>query len=97
MKTAILFSQVIILLAVLFAVYLLQRLTRLLIRKALNRWIEKTEIYWDDIFYKSDFFLRLETILHLILFYLSASWMPDLADWVQRISLALTALMTTRA
>jgi arsenate reductase-like glutaredoxin family protein len=43
---------------VLLVLMLLQYLTRSFIRKGLKKWLEKTEKYWDDIFYKSEFFTQ---------------------------------------
>jgi miniconductance mechanosensitive channel len=88
-------SQVILMIGVLLVLILLQYLTRSFIRKGLKKWLEKTETYWDDIFYKSEFFTRLGNIPPLILLYFSANLMPEFADWIQRIALALIALIST--
>lgn len=88
-------SQVMLLLGVLLVMVLLQYLTRSFIRKGLKKWLEKTETYWDDIFYKSEFFTRLGNILPVVLFYFSANLIPDFSDWIQRIALALIAFLST--
>lgn len=95
--TAWIVSQVLLLIAVLAALTLLQYLTRLFIRKSLKSWLEKTETYWDDIFYKSDFFIRLGNIPPAILLYFSANLIPGIEDWIQRVALALIAFMSTWA
>ena len=92
---AIIVSQIILLVGILLSLFLLQSLTLSFIRKRLKVWLEKTETYWDDIFYKSEFFIRLGNLPPAILFYFSANLMPDLADWIQRIALALVAFFST--
>jgi miniconductance mechanosensitive channel len=93
--TAEIISQVLLLIGILLALFLLQYLTRSFIRKGLKNWLEKTETYWDDIFYKSEFFTRLGNIPPVILLYFSANLLPDLTDWIQRFSLALIAFLST--
>ena len=94
-KTAGIISQVFLLLGVLLVLTLLQNLTRSFIRKGLKKWLEKTETYWDDIFYKSDFFIRLGNIPPVILLFFSATLIPEFTDWIQRIALALIAFLST--
>jgi miniconductance mechanosensitive channel len=93
--TAEIISQALLLIGILLALFLLQYLTRSFIRKGLKNWLEKTETYWDDIFYKSEFFTRLGNIPPVILLYFSANLLPDLNDWIQRFSLALIAFLST--
>lgn len=88
-------SQVLLLIAILLVMFLLQYLTRSFIRKGLKKWLEKTETYWDDIFYKSEFFTRLGNILPVVLLYFSANLIPDFSDWIQRVALALIAFLST--
>jgi miniconductance mechanosensitive channel len=95
--TAFQVSQVLLIIAILAATSLLQYLTRLFIRRALKKWLEKTETYWDDVFYKSDFFIRLANIPPVVLLYFSAALIPNLTDWIQRIALALIAFTSTYA
>lgn len=90
-------AQIIILIGVILSDYLLRLLTQWFIRRGLSKWIEKTETYWDDVFYRSDFFIRLANLPPLLLIYFSAVWMPDMADWIRRIALALIVFMTARA
>jgi miniconductance mechanosensitive channel len=90
-------AQVVILIGVLFVGYLFRLVIRWFIRHGLSKWIEKTDTYWDDVFYRSNFFLRLANIFPLLLLYFSAVWMPDLADWIQRIMLALIAFLSAWA
>lgn len=92
---ALLASQVVMLIGILLVLFLFQSLIRSLIRHGLKKWLEKTETYWDDIFYKSDFFIRLGNIPPVILLYFAANWIPDLADWIQRIALGLAAFIST--
>ncbi len=96
-QTALIGSQIIILILILLAVWVLQRLIRLLIKRVLSKWIEDTSTMWDDIIYRSDFFSRLGNLIPIILLYFSAGWLPDLTDWIQRISLALIALFSAFA
>ena len=96
LDTAYWLAQVIILIGLLLAGVVLRLLTQWLIKHGVSRWIEKTDTYWDDVFYRSDFFLRLANFPPLILLYFSAVWMPDLSDWIRRITLALIAFMSAR-
>jgi miniconductance mechanosensitive channel len=93
--TAEIISQALLLIGILLALIVLQHLTRSFIHKGLKNWLEKTETYWDDIFYKSEFFTRLGNIPPVILLYFSANLLPDLTDWIQRFSLALIAFLST--
>ena len=95
--TARILSQVILLIAILVLGWRILMLIRALIKNSLSKWIEKTNTIWDDIFYKSKFFIRLANILPMIFVYLSAAWMPDLMDWIQRISLALITFLSAGA
>jgi miniconductance mechanosensitive channel len=90
-------AQATLLIGILLVGYLLRVLILLFIRRGLSKWIEKTETYWDDVFYRSNFFLRLSNLLPLLLIYFTAVWMPDLSDWIRRITLALIAFTTARA
>jgi len=94
-ETSVIISQIVLLLAVLLAVFFLQFLTRSFIRNGLKKWLEKTETYWDDIFYKSAFFTRLGNIPPVILLYFSANLIPGFSSWIHRISLALVAFFST--
>lgn len=89
-------SQALLLLSVILIGYLLRLLTLWFIRRGLSKWVKKSNTYWDDVFYKSHFFLRLAAFPPLILLFFSALWIPDLSDWIRRISLALIALMAAR-
>jgi miniconductance mechanosensitive channel len=90
-------SQVFVLLLLLVGSWVLLLLVQQLVKRGLKNWIEKTDTIWDDIFYRSHFFNRLINLIPLILVYFTASWFPDLADWVERISLALIVMITTRS
>jgi len=96
-QSANIIGQAALLTAALLATYLLQVITSRFIQNRLRKWLEKTETYWDDIFYKSHFFIRLGNIPPIVLLYFSAAWLPDIKDWVQRIALALVAFMSTWA
>lgn len=85
------------LLLLLVGSWVLLLLVQQLVKRGLKNWIEKTDTIWDDIFYRSHFFNRLINLIPLILVYFTASWFPDLADWVERISLALIVMITTRS
>jgi miniconductance mechanosensitive channel len=61
---------------VLLVLMLLQYLTRSFIRKGLKKWLEKTETYWDDIFYKSEFFTQEYSALN-------PNDMIRIGDWVE--------------
>lgn len=61
---------------VLLVLMLLQYLTRSFIRKGLKKWLEKTKTYWDDIFYKSEFFTQEYSALN-------PNDMIRLGDWVE--------------
>lgn len=90
-------AQAALLIGLLLVGFLLRILILLFIKRGLSKWIEKTETYWDDVFYRSNFFLRLSNLLPLLLIYFTAVWMPDLSDWIKRITLALIAFMIARA
>jgi miniconductance mechanosensitive channel len=94
---ALITAQIILLLCLSIAGFLLQLLLHLGIRKGLSQWIEGTQTLWDDIFYHSQFFFRLGAIPSLILLYFSAGWMPDFTDWIQRITLAAIVFVSARA
>jgi miniconductance mechanosensitive channel len=90
-------AQAALLIGILLVGFLLRILVLWFIKRGLSKWIEKTETYWDDVFYRSNFFLRLSNLLPLLLIYFTAVWMPDLSDWIRRITLALIAFTTARA
>jgi len=92
-QTATYLGQFLILLMILLAGWIIQLLVKSFIKRGLNHFVEGTKTLWDDIFYRSHFFTRLGNLLPLILVYFSAVLLPDLADWIQRISLALIALV----
>ena len=96
-EAAAIVSQVGLLLVISLVTYALQYATRIFIRKSLKNWLEKTTTYWDDIFYKSDFFIRLIYIPPMIGFYYAVTLIPGLSDWLQRIALALIAFLSTWA
>ncbi len=56
-------AQATLLIGILLVGYLLRVLILWFIRRGLSKWIEKTETYWDDVFYRSNFFLRLSNLL----------------------------------
>lgn len=89
-------SHIAILAVILFLSFLIRLLLQWVIRHGLSKWIEKTETYWDDVFYRSAFFIRLADFPPLILIYYAAPLLPDLTDWVRRISLALIAFIAAR-
>lgn len=96
-ESATLISQIIIFFVIILVGGLIRRLTRILVKRSLNQWIQGTETLWDDIFYRSDFFARLANLPPLILVYFTAGLMPDFTDWIQRISLALIAFTAALA
>lgn len=96
-SNAELLGQILILISMIIAGFLLQLLIHLIIKKGLRQWVERTETLWDDIFYHSQFFFRLASIPSLVLLYYSAAWIPDFIDWIQRITLAAVVFVSAFA
>jgi len=90
-------SEIIILLTFVLSGWLIQVLTRLLIKRGIKKWIDTTITLWDDIFYRSSFFTRLANLPPLVLIYYLSNWLPTMSDWVQRLSLALIVFFSARA
>jgi miniconductance mechanosensitive channel len=96
-ENAVLLSQILVLIGLIIAGFVLQRLINVIIKKGLIQWVERTETLWDDIFYHSQFFFRLASIPPLILLYYSSTWIPDFTEWIQRITLAAVVFVSAFA
>jgi miniconductance mechanosensitive channel len=96
-ESAHILAQILILIGLSIAGFLLQQFLHIIIRKGLSKWVQQTDTLWDDIFYHSQFFFRLASIPSLILLYFSAVWLPDFTGWIQRITLAAIAFVSARA
>lgn len=96
-QTATYLGQFLILFAIILVGWIIQWLLKSFVKRGLIHLIEGTDTLWDDIFYRSNFFSRIANLLPLILVYFSAALLPDLSDWIQRISLALIAFVGASA
>jgi len=83
--TSLLTARFIVLVGLIAAGWLLERVAQFLVHRLLSPWIARSSTAWDDAFVKQRVFTRLIRIIPFLVLLMGAGLFPSLTVWVERI------------